>query len=140
IDVYSLESTNIDSLKKYAKHNCIQFSLGHIALLAAFGIMQYDNIPVIMLNVYCILVQRYNFIRIQECLERYDRLIELRINRIVSEVTECEESSEVTKQTSKLDQLEKQKETLLDAKEILLREKESIEATCTQTEEKQQSI
>lgn len=73
---YKLKKININKLKRY-KINLKCFGVAHgIALI--IGILLNLNLPFIIINLYCILVQRYNRIRINEVLEKYEKLIELR--------------------------------------------------------------
>ena len=77
---YRLEEKNIDGIKKYKKF-LKSFALGHSMLLimiiiSIFYIKMkcYQIILNVGLNLYCIMVQRYNQIRINEILEKYQEL------------------------------------------------------------------
>lgn len=84
IDVgYRLDDMSIDSLKGY-KTRAISFAIAHIVcFIICLPIVNglASGLTNFFLNFYCIIVQRYNYIRIEEIEEKYNKMMELKEKR-----------------------------------------------------------
>lgn len=80
---YRIENLSIDTIKKY-KIQTKSFAFAHLACF--FALIPLCSNPFswiynIFLNFYCIIVQRYNYLRIKDVEEKYEKLEKLKIKR-----------------------------------------------------------
>lgn len=89
---YRLDKLNIEGLNNY-KINIILFAIGH-SLVIFFIFVQSiishkalsDNLFSILLNSYCIMTQRYNYVRINQLIEKMTKRYERQKDEIKEEL------------------------------------------------------
>ena len=86
---YRLDKKTLGGLKQY-KSTCEVFAITHttclivtciLCLIASVSIIYWINI--ILLHGYCIMTQRYNIIRINEVIEKYEKLEKKKIEKLI---------------------------------------------------------
>lgn len=80
---YRMEDLSIDAIKNY-KSRTKAFTIAHIIAFFIMIPMCFNPLSWmynILINFYCIIVQRYNFLRIKEVEEKFEKLQALKMKR-----------------------------------------------------------
>jgi len=87
---YRVNDFTMKSIKMY-KRQIVSFSIAHLAcflFLTLFGIFKSANIIFWMVNIglnsYCLMVQRYNYIRINKFIERQQKISDMDICKLTN--------------------------------------------------------
>lgn len=136
VNVYRIQNKTVDGIKDYKLFSKI-YAISHTFYLILFFNIEVSSflefliwILAIMVNSYCVMTQRYNHIRINETIEKYEELMKRREERKQQEQTneltytkEIEHHNENVKE--ELNSSEKLKE-LYDMKEFFERENNTM--------------
>lgn len=133
--VYRIENKSIEEIKKY-KSISKAWAFGHsiyMIFITLYGIILSLGagfiLTQIVLQSYCIITQRYNHIRINETIEKYEELMKKREERTQEQTKELTSTKKIEYYNEnvkeELDSSEKLKE-LYDMKEFLERENNTM--------------
>ena len=114
---YRVSELNIKAFKSY-KTQSKYFAIAH-AIALVFILLFWPTFLGIVLNIYCILVQRYNHIKINELLAKYEKLQKLKKKHKI-----CEEIADNIDEEPIIDKrytyIQKKTSEILVAQKILM--------------------
>lgn len=68
---YKINNKTIDGLKDFRK-NKVQLGITHIVMLLFIGLL-FINPVYWLIDIYCVMVQRYDYIRVDEIIKKYEQ-------------------------------------------------------------------